>query len=87
MLIYYKRSSLVSLRRYVLAPIDTSFSQLFPLTLTQIVRDDDHTPMRIETQKDVDMALEVVWISEKERTEIKEWVFVVYWTILILTML
>ena len=71
MLIYYKRSSLVSLRRYVLAPFDTI---LFPSTipLTQIVRDDDHTPMRAETQKDVDMVLEVVWISEKERTEIKE---------------
>ena len=71
MLIYYKRSSLVNLKRYVLAPIDTSlFSQLF--LLTQIVRDDDHTPMRVETQKDVDMMLEVVWISEKERIEIKE---------------
>jgi hypothetical protein len=43
--------------------------------------------MRIETQKDVDTVLEVVWISEKERAEIKERVFVVYWTILILTML
>jgi uncharacterized BrkB/YihY/UPF0761 family membrane protein len=43
--------------------------------------------MQVETQKDVDMALEVVWISEKERTEIKKRVFVVYWTILILTML
>ena len=40
------------------------------------MRDDDHTPMQVETQKDVDMALEVVWISEKERTEIKERVFV-----------
>lgn len=71
MLIYYKRSSLVSLRRYVLARFDKIlFFSIIPLT--QIVRGDDHTPMRVETPRDVDMVLEVVWISEKERTEIKE---------------
>ena len=68
MLIYYKPSSLVNLRRYVLAPIET---KVFSFLLTQIVRTDDHTPMQVETQKDVDMVLEVVWISEKERTDIK----------------
>jgi len=41
---------------------------------TQIVREDDHMPMRVETQQDVDMVLDVVWVSEKVKTEIKQWV-------------
>ena len=47
------------------------------------MREDDHMPMSVETPKDVDIVLEVVWISEKERTEIKQWVLSCYLEILI----
>ena len=61
-------------RQFEAVSFKLSLNKVFFFQLLQIVREDDHTPMRVETRQDVDMILEVVWVSEKERAEIKEWV-------------
>ncbi|PPR04050.1 hypothetical protein CVT24_010625 [Panaeolus cyanescens] len=48
--------------------LQTQFTNRFEA----IVRQDDHTPMRAESTKEIEMILDVVWVDEKERNEIKQ---------------
>lgn len=42
------------------------------LTQRQIIQQDDHIPMQVGIDKDVDTALEVVWVSEVDKMAIRK---------------
>ncbi|KAF8917838.1 exocyst complex component, sec15 subunit [Mucidula mucida] len=48
--------------------LETQFSKRFE----SIIQQDDHIPMMLEATNEVTAILEVVWLSEKERTAIRE---------------
>jgi hypothetical protein len=44
--------------------------------LLKIVLQDDHLPMLVETNSEVDTVLDIVWVSEAEKKEIVQYAFV-----------
>ncbi|KAF9057969.1 exocyst complex component, sec15 subunit [Panaeolus papilionaceus] len=64
-----------SLQAFIIVLFE-KYSQLLQTQFTNrfetIVREDDHTPMRAESTKEIEMILDVVWVDENEREEIKQ---------------
>ena len=51
---------------------DFGFEIVHRSFLLQIVSQDDHVPMEVEEEKDLDMVLDVVWLDGAEKDEIKQ---------------
>ncbi|KAF4619283.1 hypothetical protein D9613_005102 [Agrocybe pediades] len=48
--------------------LETQFSKIFET----IVREDEHTPMKIESENALEEILETVWLTESERNELRQ---------------
>lgn len=48
--------------------LETKFSKQFEMIVSQ----DDHVPMEVEEEKDLDMVLDMVWLDGAEKDEIKQ---------------
>ncbi|KAG2013848.1 rsec15 [Coprinopsis cinerea AmutBmut pab1-1] len=66
--------STTALQKFILVLFE-KYAQLlesqFSTRFEQIVRQDDHIPMRVETSSDVSAVLDVVWLEDHERSEIQ----------------
>ena len=51
---------------------DVGFEIVHSSFLLQIVSQDDHVPMQVEDEKDLDMVLDVVWLDGAEKDEIMQ---------------
>lgn len=38
----------------------------------QIVREDEHTPMKMDAEHPIDVILDTVWVSDEEKNEIQQ---------------
>jgi hypothetical protein len=49
---------------------DVGFEIVHPSFFFQIVSQDDHVPMQVEEENDLNMVLDVVWLDGAEKDEI-----------------